>query len=87
NTFNTAHIYLCAASSGVSTTSRIVNTAAMIQQVNIIIPSSSATKDKGKAIMTESEPEQTTTKLKQRKERAGYEAAIRLQEQLDEEES
>ncbi|GKE53986.1 hypothetical protein Tco_1489142 [Tanacetum coccineum] len=70
----------------VSTASRIVSTAGMIQQVNIIIPSSSATKDKGKAIMTESEPEQTTTKLKQRQERAGYEAAIRLQEQLDEEE-
>ncbi|GJV98038.1 hypothetical protein Tco_1549615, partial [Tanacetum coccineum] len=35
----------------------------------------------------ESEPEQTTTKLKQRQERAGYEAAIRLQEQLNEEES
>ncbi|GKB91988.1 hypothetical protein Tco_0964260, partial [Tanacetum coccineum] len=64
-----------------------VSTAGMIQQVNIIIPSSSATKDKGKAIMTESEPEQTTTKLKQRQERAGYEAAIRLQEQLNEEES
>ncbi|GKA48114.1 putative ribonuclease H-like domain-containing protein, partial [Tanacetum coccineum] len=74
-------------SGGVSTASRIVSTAGMIQQVNIIIPSSSATKDKGKAIMTESEPEQTTTKLKQRQERAGYEAAIRLQEQLDEEES
>ncbi|GJY62913.1 putative ribonuclease H-like domain-containing protein [Tanacetum coccineum] len=71
----------------VSTASRIVNTAGMIQQVNIIIPSLSATKDKGKAIMTESEPEQTTTKLKQRQERAGYEAAIRLQEQLDQEES
>ncbi|GKB76939.1 ribonuclease H-like domain-containing protein, partial [Tanacetum coccineum] len=74
-------------SGGVSIASRIVSTAGMIQQVNIIIPSSSATKDKGKAIMTESEPEQTTTKLKQRQERAGYEAAIRLQEQLDEEES
>ncbi|GKD82163.1 hypothetical protein Tco_1349002 [Tanacetum coccineum] len=73
-------------SGGVSTTSRIVNTAGMIQQVNIIILSSSATKDKGKAIMTESEPEQTTTKLKQRQERVGYEAAIRLQEQLDQEE-
>ncbi|GJZ87720.1 hypothetical protein Tco_0659330, partial [Tanacetum coccineum] len=71
----------------VSTASRIVSTAGMIQQVNIIIPSSSAKKDKAKAIMTESEPEQTTTKLKQRQERAGYEATIRLQEQLDEEES
>ncbi|GJX93082.1 hypothetical protein Tco_0347668 [Tanacetum coccineum] len=46
----------------------------------------SASKDKGKAIMTEPEPEQTTTKLQQRQERAGFEAAIRLQEQFDEEE-
>nr|GEW25763.1 RNA-directed DNA polymerase, eukaryota, reverse transcriptase zinc-binding domain protein [Tanacetum cinerariifolium] len=46
----------------------------------------SASKDKGKGIMIESEPEQTTTKLQQRQERAGYEAAVRLQEQLDEEE-
>ncbi|GKA45238.1 hypothetical protein Tco_0738034 [Tanacetum coccineum] len=74
-------------SGGVSIASRIVSIAGMIQQVNIIIPSSSATKDKGKAIMTEFKPQQTTTKLKQRQERAGYEAAIRLQEQLDEEES
>ncbi|GJS97679.1 putative ribonuclease H-like domain-containing protein [Tanacetum coccineum] len=44
-------------------------------------------KDKGKAIMTEPEPEQTTTKLKLIQERAGLEAAIRLQEQLNEEES
>ncbi|GJY11265.1 hypothetical protein Tco_0379450 [Tanacetum coccineum] len=44
-------------------------------------------KDKGKIIMTELEPEQTTIKLKLRQERAGLEAAIRLQEQLNEEES
>ncbi|GKC57448.1 hypothetical protein Tco_1085046 [Tanacetum coccineum] len=74
-------------SGGVSTASRILSTASMIQQVNIIILSSSATKDKGKAIMTKSEPEQTTTKLKQRQERASYKAAIRLQEHLDQEES
>nr|GEW91064.1 glutamic acid-rich protein-like [Tanacetum cinerariifolium] len=42
--------------------------------------------DKGKAIMQEFEPELTTTKLQQRQERAGYEADIRLQEQLDDEE-
>ncbi|GJV33926.1 hypothetical protein Tco_1394326 [Tanacetum coccineum] len=36
--------------------------------------------------MIESEPEQTKTKLQQRQERAGYEATVRLQEQLDEEE-
>ncbi|GJT25910.1 retrovirus-related pol polyprotein from transposon TNT 1-94 [Tanacetum coccineum] len=35
----------------------------------------------------EYEPEQITTKLKQRQERACYEAAIRLQEQINEEES
>ncbi|GJY08233.1 hypothetical protein Tco_0375287 [Tanacetum coccineum] len=46
----------------------------------------SAAKDKGKAKMDESEPKQTKTKLQQRQERAGYEAAVRLQEQLDEEE-
>nr|GEX76215.1 hypothetical protein [Tanacetum cinerariifolium] len=46
----------------------------------------SASKDKGKGIMTESEPKQTTTKLQQRQERVSYEAAVRLQEQLDKEE-
>ncbi|GJV22155.1 hypothetical protein Tco_1371175, partial [Tanacetum coccineum] len=51
------------------------------------IPLPSISKDKGKVIMTESEPEQATTKLKQRQEIAGYEATIRLQEQLDEDES
>ncbi|GJR81174.1 hypothetical protein Tco_0151959 [Tanacetum coccineum] len=54
-----------------------VSTAGTVQEVN---------KDKGKGIMTESEPKQTKTKLQQRQERAGYEAAVRFQEQLDEEE-
>ncbi|GJY46392.1 hypothetical protein Tco_0435455 [Tanacetum coccineum] len=54
-----------------------VSTAGTVQEVN---------KDRGKGIMTESEPEKTKTKLQQRQERAGYEAAVRLQEQLDEEE-
>ncbi|GKF54349.1 hypothetical protein Tco_0161259, partial [Tanacetum coccineum] len=44
-------------------------------------------KDKGKAIMIEPEPGQTTTKLKLIQERVGLKAAIRLQEQLNEEES
>ncbi|GKD82293.1 hypothetical protein Tco_1349132 [Tanacetum coccineum] len=61
-----------------------VSTAGMVQKANT--PSSVAPKDKGKGIMTESEPEQTKIKLRQRQERAGYEAAVRLQEQLDEEE-
>ncbi|GJU11915.1 hypothetical protein Tco_1134311 [Tanacetum coccineum] len=54
-----------------------VSTAGTVQEVN---------KDKGKGIMTEYEPEQTKTKLQQRQERAGYEAAVRLQEHIDEEE-
>ncbi|GJT37437.1 hypothetical protein Tco_0937302 [Tanacetum coccineum] len=56
---------------------QLVLTAGTVQEVN---------KDKGKGIMTESEPEQTKTKLQQRQERAGYEAVVRLQEQIDEEE-
>nr|GFA32785.1 hypothetical protein [Tanacetum cinerariifolium] len=73
-------------STAVSTTgvSMPVSTAGMVQE-SIYLPR--ATKDKGKAIMTESEPEQTTTKLKERRERVGYEATIRLQEQHDEEEN
>ncbi|GKA23809.1 hypothetical protein Tco_0709842, partial [Tanacetum coccineum] len=43
-------------------------------------------KDKGKGIMTEPEPEKKT-KLQQRQERASLEAAIRLEEQFNEEES
>ncbi|GKA11881.1 hypothetical protein Tco_0691427, partial [Tanacetum coccineum] len=43
-------------------------------------------KDKGKAIMEESEPTQTKTKIYQEQERLGFEEALRLQEQFDEEE-
>ncbi|GKD33511.1 hypothetical protein Tco_1249020 [Tanacetum coccineum] len=42
-------------------------------------------KDKGKAIMKESEPTQTKTKIQQEQERLGFEEAQRLQEQFDEE--
>ncbi|GKB13794.1 hypothetical protein Tco_0847717 [Tanacetum coccineum] len=77
----------------ISTAVESVSTAGALMPVSTAgmdqgsIPSPIASKDKGKAIMRESEPEQATTKLKQRQEIAGYEAAIRLQEQLDEEES
>ncbi|GKB35727.1 hypothetical protein Tco_0880669 [Tanacetum coccineum] len=80
-------------SGGISTAEESVSTVGASMPVSTAgmdqgsIPSPSATKDKGKAIMKEYEPEQATTKLKQRQEIAGYEAAIRLQEQLDEEES
>nr|GEU81667.1 retrovirus-related Pol polyprotein from transposon TNT 1-94 [Tanacetum cinerariifolium] len=46
-----------------------------------------AVKDKGKDKMVESEDEQTKrTKLQQEQDRLGHEAAVRLQEELDEEE-
>ncbi|GJT08954.1 hypothetical protein Tco_0843416 [Tanacetum coccineum] len=75
---STASRLFSIAEESVSTTgaSMPVSTAGMVQEVN---------KDKGKGIMIESEPEQTKTKLQQRQEIAGYEAAVRLQEQIDEE--
>ncbi|GJR24627.1 putative ribonuclease H-like domain-containing protein [Tanacetum coccineum] len=64
-----------------------VSTAGMVQEVNISIPSPVVVKDKGKGIMTDSEDEQTKrTKLQQEQDRLGHEAAVRLQEELDEEE-
>nr|GEZ85089.1 hypothetical protein [Tanacetum cinerariifolium] len=69
------------ASGETSTAEESVSTAGASMSV-----STAGMVDTGKAIMQESEPELITTKLKQRQERAGYEAAIRLQEQLDEEE-
>ncbi|GKF01762.1 hypothetical protein Tco_0028685 [Tanacetum coccineum] len=46
----------------------------------------SAAKYKGKGKMVESEPAQIKTKLQQEQERLGYKAAVRFQDQLDEEE-
>ncbi|GJR45787.1 hypothetical protein Tco_1313890 [Tanacetum coccineum] len=76
---STASRLFSSAEESVSTAGALmpVSTAGMVQEVN---------KDKGKGIMTESEPKQIKTKLQQSQERAGYEAAVRLQEQLDEEE-
>ncbi|GKC70443.1 hypothetical protein Tco_1116326 [Tanacetum coccineum] len=80
-------------SGGISTAEESVSIAGALMPVSTAgmdqgsIHSPSACKDKGKSIMTESEHEQATTKLKIRQEIAGYEAAIRLREQLDEEES
>ncbi|GJR08293.1 hypothetical protein Tco_0790945 [Tanacetum coccineum] len=77
---------LCTGSGGVSTASRLVSTASASMPVSTASTVQEVNKDKGKGIMTESEPKQTKTRLQQRQERAGYEAAVRLQEQLDEEE-
>ncbi|GKE02159.1 hypothetical protein Tco_1390142 [Tanacetum coccineum] len=70
-------MYFCTGSGGVSTASRLFSAAEeSVSTTGASMPVST----------TEYEPEQTKTKLQQRQERAGYEAAIRLQEQLDEEE-
>ncbi|GJT07870.1 hypothetical protein Tco_0842332 [Tanacetum coccineum] len=50
----------------VSTASRIISTAGLVQEIT---SSSRASKDKGKAVIIESELEQTASKLKERQER------------------
>ncbi|GKC42002.1 hypothetical protein Tco_1059724 [Tanacetum coccineum] len=72
-------------SGGVSTASRQVSTADVSTASEIGSTVGIKAKDKGKAVMTKPESEKKT-KLKERQERAGLEEAIRLQEQLEEEE-
>ncbi|GJU84396.1 hypothetical protein Tco_1291942 [Tanacetum coccineum] len=72
------------AGSKVSTASLEIKNAA--ESLVYIRRSAAKRKDKGKAIMKEAEPDQKKTKLQLEKERLGYEEALRLQEQLDEEE-
>ncbi|GJW57818.1 hypothetical protein Tco_0104549 [Tanacetum coccineum] len=68
----------------VSTADVEVSTAA--ESLVYIRRSATKRKDKGKAIMEESEPTQTKTKIQQEQERLGFEESQRLQEQFDEEE-
>ncbi|GJV92868.1 hypothetical protein Tco_1540681 [Tanacetum coccineum] len=67
-----------------STASPEVKTAA--ESLVYIRRSAVKRKDKSKVIMKEAEPVQKKTKLQLEQERLGYEEALRLQEQLDEEE-
>nr|GFA85693.1 hypothetical protein [Tanacetum cinerariifolium] len=86
---STASRLFSTAKESVSTagTSMPVNTAGMVQEVNINIPSTVAVKDKGKGKIEEYEDEQTKrTKLQQEQDMLGHKAAVRLQEELDEEE-
>ncbi|GJV52237.1 hypothetical protein Tco_1447978 [Tanacetum coccineum] len=64
------------------TTTKLVSTVG----ASVSTASASSAKDKGKAIIEEAETIQTKTRLQQEQERLSYEAALRLQEQLDEEE-
>ncbi|GKC06116.1 hypothetical protein Tco_0997726, partial [Tanacetum coccineum] len=81
----TAGAEISTASLKVKTTSDSVDDIAA-ESLVYIKRSASKTKDKGKGIMEESESALTKTKRQQEQERLGYEASLRLQEQLDEEE-
>ncbi|GJY25405.1 hypothetical protein Tco_0400131 [Tanacetum coccineum] len=69
------------AEKGVST-AELVSTAG----VSVSTAGASSAKDKGKVIMEEAETIQTKTKLQLEQERHGYEEALRLQAEIDEEE-
>ncbi|GKE22817.1 hypothetical protein Tco_1434329, partial [Tanacetum coccineum] len=80
------------ATKDVSTSEKDVSTAKPVSTASAAVTTSSVVvstaKDKGKAKMDESESEtaQTKTKLQQEQEILGYEAAVRLQAKLEEEE-
>ncbi|GJT19281.1 hypothetical protein Tco_0877987 [Tanacetum coccineum] len=90
--FTTANVPVTTAGAEISTASPEVKTAGdsvddiAAESLVYIRRSAAKTKDKGKGIMEESESAMTKTKRQQEQERLGYEAALRLQEQLDEEE-
>ncbi|GJW98717.1 putative ribonuclease H-like domain-containing protein [Tanacetum coccineum] len=81
---STANVPVSTVGPEVSTASPEVRTAA--ESLVYIRRSATKRKDKGKAIMKEAEPVQKKTKLQLEQERLGLEEALRLQEQLDEEE-
>ncbi|GJX11872.1 hypothetical protein Tco_0201731 [Tanacetum coccineum] len=81
---STANVQVSTAGAKVSTASPEVKTTA--ESLVYIRRSAAKRKNKGKAIMKEAELVQKKTKLQLEQERLGLEEALRLQEQLDEEE-
>ncbi|GJS13776.1 hypothetical protein Tco_0408248 [Tanacetum coccineum] len=79
----TAESNISTANVPVSTAGAEVSTAA--ESLVYIRRSVAKRKDKGKAIVEESKPTQTKTKIQQEQERLGFKEAQRLQEQFDEE--
>ncbi|GJX68056.1 hypothetical protein Tco_0303783 [Tanacetum coccineum] len=69
-----------------SPTRRVYTSDDITMAKTLVYIRKSAAKDKGKGKMDEFEPVQTKTKLQQEQERLGYEAAVRLQAELKEEE-
>ncbi|GJZ19407.1 hypothetical protein Tco_0555997 [Tanacetum coccineum] len=92
NPVSTAGVAVTTTSVEISTGSPKVKTAGdyvddIVDESLVYIRRSAAkTKDKGKGIKEESESAMTKIKRQQEQERLGYEAALRLQEQLDKEE-
>ncbi|GJV29935.1 hypothetical protein Tco_1386383, partial [Tanacetum coccineum] len=90
--FTTANVPVTTAGAEISTASPEVKIAGdsvddiAAESLVYIRRSASKTKDKGKGIMEESESAMIKTKRQQEQERLGLETALRLQEQLDEEE-
>ncbi|GJV02837.1 hypothetical protein Tco_1336406 [Tanacetum coccineum] len=89
---STANVPVNTAGEDISIASPKVKTAGVsvddVAAESLVYIRRSATKrkDNSKAIMEESEPTQTKTKVKQEQERLGFEEAQRLQEQFDKEE-
>ncbi|GJX38716.1 hypothetical protein Tco_0252019 [Tanacetum coccineum] len=81
---STDNVPVSTASAEVSTANPEVKTA--VESLVYIRRSAAKRKDKGKAIMKEAEPVQKKTKLQLEQERLGLKEALRMQEQLDEEE-
>ncbi|GKA52620.1 hypothetical protein Tco_0745935 [Tanacetum coccineum] len=90
--FSTANVPVTTVGVEISTASPEVKTVGdfvddiAVESLVYIRRSATKTKDKGKGIIEESESAMTKTKRQQEQERLGYEAALRLQEQLDKEE-
>ncbi|GKF40254.1 hypothetical protein Tco_0120315 [Tanacetum coccineum] len=81
---STANVPVSTAGAEVSTAAAEVSTA--VESLVYIRRSAAKRKDKGKAIVEESEPTQTKTKIQKEQERLEFEKAQILQEQFDEEE-
>ncbi|GJS78123.1 hypothetical protein Tco_0728004 [Tanacetum coccineum] len=90
--FTTANVPVTTIGAKISTASLEVKTVGdsvddiAAESLVYIRRSAAKTKDKGKCIMEESESAMTKTKRQQEQERLGYEEALSLQEQLNEEE-
>ncbi|GJY53177.1 reverse transcriptase domain-containing protein [Tanacetum coccineum] len=85
--FTTASIPVTTASAFMSTTSATPEVSTVAANLVYIRRSLKKRKDKGKAIMKEDESIQKKSKKQLEQERLGHEEAIRLQEQINEEEN